>query len=282
MMYLFSGSSGPIFSARSLFVGAVLLLFTATACADLMIYPTRLVIDGNQRATKVELINNGSQTAMYRISLVNRRMSETGEFSDIDAPLPGEQFSKDMLRYSPRQITLAPGAGQTVRLMVRKPANLEPGEYRSHLLFSKQPSVQEGRNLIDDKEGVGVRITTLVGVSIPVIVRHGYTSAQVDLTGLKLSREGDRIVADFVLERSGNQSVYGDIIAMFRPSGGKAQVVGRASGVAVYTPNPSRQASIVTNLESGVTLSGGTLQITYREQAEDSGRILAQESLVIP
>ncbi|MCK2149278.1 molecular chaperone [Marinobacter alexandrii] len=282
MMYLLSGSSKSILSVRSLFVGAALLLFNATAFAELMIYPTRLVIEGNQRATKVEMINNGSQVATYRISLVNRRMSETGAFSGIDEPLPGERFSDDMLRYSPRQITLAPGSGQTVRLMVRKPANLEPGEYRSHLLFSKQPSVQGGRSPDSKDEGVGVRITTLVGVSIPVIVRHGATSAHVELTGLQLIRERDRVVASFVIGRTGNQSVYGDLVLTFRPDGEKPRVVGSANGVAVYTPNPQRKASIVTNLDPRVTLSGGTLQLIYREQAEDGGRLLAQESVMIP
>lgn len=272
----------PIRSARALLAGLALLLLNAPVFAELMVYPTRLVIEGNQRATKVELINNGSEAATYRISLVNRRMSETGAFSDVDEPLPGEQFSDAMLRYSPRQITLAPGAGQTVRLMVRKPANLEPGEYRSHLLFSKQPGVQEGRSRDSAGEGVGVRITTLVGVSIPVIVRHGATNAHVELTGLQLTKEGDRVVASFVMERTGNQSVYGDVIVNFRPNGGRKQVVGRANGVAVYTPNPRRQASIVTSIDSGSTLSGGTLQITYRKQAEDSGHLLAHESLAIP
>lgn len=280
MKYFFSGHSGPIPNARGLLAGLALLLFAVPAFAELMIYPTRLVIEGNQRATQVELINNGTQAATYRISLVNRRMSETGAFSEIGDPLPGEQFSKDMLRYSPRQITLAPGAGQTVRLMVRKPANLEPGEYRSHLLFTRQPNVQEGRSV--DGEGVGVRITTLVGVSIPVIVRHGATSAHVQLTGLQLVREGDRVVTRFVMERTGNQSVYGDLIVTFGPAGKNARVVGRANGVAVYTPNPRRQVSIVTNLAPGVRLSGGTLQLTYREQAEDGGHVLAQESVIIP
>lgn len=282
MLYLISAFSIPIRRAHTLFAGLALLLLAAPAFAELMIYPTRLVIEGNQRATQVELINNGSETATYRISLVNRRMSETGAFSDIDEPLPGEQFSDDMLRYSPRQITLAPGAGQTVRLMVRKPPNLEPGEYRSHLLFSKQPSVQEGRGQGDDGEGVGVRITTLVGVSIPVIVRHGETSAHVELTGLQLTRDRDRIVASFVMERTGNQSVYGDLIVRFTPNGREARVVGRANGVAVYTPNPRRKASIVTSMEPGAEIRAGTLQVTYREQAEESGRLLAQESLTIP
>jgi len=142
-----------------------------------MLYPTRIVFAGNQRAAQLELINNGTESATYRISLVNRRMSETGAFSGIDVPLPGEQFAEDMLRYSPRQVTLAPGAGQAVRIMVRKPANLAPGEYRSHMLFAKQPD-PEGRTSVESSNATAttrsaITLTALVGASIPVIVRHG-------------------------------------------------------------------------------------------------------------
>src|SRR5690606_39210727 len=113
---------------------------------------------------------SGIESTTYRLALVNRRMSETGGFTDIDQPLPGEQFADEMLRFSPRQVTLAPGASQTVRIMVRKPSNLAEGEYRSHLLFSQQPQAT-GSNSIEtrkDAKKIGVVITALIGASIPV------------------------------------------------------------------------------------------------------------------
>jgi P pilus assembly chaperone PapD len=55
----------------------LLLVLALPAHADLMLYPTRIVFEKNQRAAQIELINNGSKPATYRISLVNRRMTET-------------------------------------------------------------------------------------------------------------------------------------------------------------------------------------------------------------
>lgn len=265
----------------------LLLLPVSHAVAELMLYPTRIVLEGNQRAAQLELINNGTESATYRISLVNRRMSETGTFSDIDKPLPGEQFADDMLRYSPRQVTVAPGAGQTVRIMVRKPANLATGEYRSHLLFAKQPSPR-GRTSIESSDAetdneIGIMLTALVGASIPVIVRHGNTDAHVALTELDLRRPvGKTPALTLSLERSGNQSVYGDLTVSFTPTGGSEQVVARANGIAVYTPNPFRRASIALGQPDGLRLTNGALRVTYREQAEDGGALLAEAFLQLP
>lgn len=263
------------------------LTLPAAAFAELMIYPTRLIIEGNQRATKVELISNSHETATYRITLVNRRMDEFGAFADVDAARPGEQFAIDMLRYSPRQVTLVPGAGQTVRLMVRKPANLAVGEYRSHLMFSRQPDVAgmagtEAHERGSEPDAVGVEIRALLGATIPVIVRHGATEAEVGLQDLELGVEGDRAKLGFTIVRSGNRSVYGDIRATFTPEHGTPVVVGRANGVAVYTPNAKRRAAILLDQPGAGRLRHGILQLVYKEQAEDGARVLAERSLALP
>lgn len=269
-------------------LGTLLALLLANhALAELMLYPTRIVFAGNQRAAQLELINNGSESATYRISLVNRRMSETGTFSNIDSPLPGEQFAGELLRYSPRQVTLLPGVGQTVRIMVRKPSNLATGEYRSHLLFAQQPEARgstsiEARNSVAENE-IGIVLTTLVGVSIPVIVRHGNTEASVSLTHLDLQQPSNAApTLTLSMERSGNQSVYGDLTVSLTPVSGAEQVIARANGVAVYSPNALRRASLALQLPNGQRLTNGTLRVTYREQAEDGGKLLAEAALQLP
>ncbi|AKO51340.1 hypothetical protein ABA45_01955 [Marinobacter psychrophilus] len=45
-------------------------------------------------------------------------------------------------------------------------------------------------------------------------------------------------VLAFVVERSGNQSVYGYLTISLTPHSGSEQVITRANGVAIYTPNP--------------------------------------------
>ena len=270
-----------------LLAASLALLPLRAAWADLMVAPTRIVFDKNQRAAQLDLINSGSETATYRISVANRRMSETGEFSAIDSPGPGEQFAGDLLRYSPRQVVLAPGGGQTVRISLRKPADLAAGEYRSHLIFVKI-AAPKGASSIEAEAApsneVSVQLTMLVGLSIPVIVRQGETTASVALNGLGLLNPvaGQPATLAMNLQRSGNRSVYGDLSATFTPQGGPAQEVGKAGGVAVYTPNALRRVKLELKPPAGLTLTRGTLRVSFRERPDAGGKQLAEAAIELP
>lgn len=269
------------FFCRDVLISFLLLLAAAPVFAELMLYPTRIVIEGNQRTAQVQLINNGTESKTYRIALINQRMSETGSFSDVAEPLPGEYFADGMVRFSPRQVTLAPGTGQIVRIMARKSANLAAGEYRSHLLFSQQPDAMGSNNIEtrqDRKKGIGVMITALIGASIPVIVRHGKLDAEVKLSHLYLQSPEQAPFLALWMERSGNRSVYGDLTATFTPKGGAETVIARANGVAVYSPNLVRRVRLALGDKP---LTNGSLNVTFQEPAEAGGKLLAEAMLQV-
>ncbi|HEU4376656.1 MAG TPA: fimbria/pilus periplasmic chaperone [Telluria sp.] len=268
---------------QAVLLGSVLL--APLARADLMLYPTRLVFEKNQRAAQIELINNGTEPATYRLSLVNRRMSENGQFQPAEPAAPGELFAEPMLRFSPRQVTLQPGTSQTVRVMLRKPAELADGEYRSHLQFDKLAEVQGSNSVENQAEpgaGIGVVLTALVGASVPVIVRHGATSASVALSHLALSGPPTAPVLAMQFARSGNASVYGDLSVTFTPQGGAAQQIGKMAGIAVYAPNASRLAQLPLQPPPALALAHGTLSVTYHARPDAGGALLAQASLPLP
>lgn len=275
-------------TSRLRWVLAALAFVTGHATAQLMVHPTRIVLDDKQRAAQLEVINSSTEPATYRLSLVNRRMSEDGKFLPVDEAQPGEQFADAMLRYSPRRITLAPGTSQVVRILLRKPADLEPGEYRSHLLFAKQPDAAGAGAKSDGTgaksggaggDGIDIALNALIGVSIPIIVREGETQAELSIAKLALERETGTPVAAMELHRSGNQSVYGDLVASFAPKKGAPRIVGRAGGVAVYTPNPLRRVRLQLEPPPGFALADGTLTVSFREQG---GAVLAESSMRIP
>lgn len=270
---------------RSVMVGLLLALFLP-ARAELMLHPTRIVFDKNMRAAQIELINNGSKPASYRISLVNRRMTEAGQFEAAERAQDGERFADEMLRYSPRQVTLQPGTAQTVRVMLRKPAELAEGEYRSHLQFDKLPDVEGGASIESGgavASGIGVVMNALVGASVPVIVRHGSPGTSVRLGGLALQRgEGKPPHLALQFEREGASSVYGDIQVTFTPKSGAARSLAQVGGIAVYTPNRVRKATVPLQVPAGVALAGGTLEVSYRERLDAGGKLLAQASLDLP
>lgn len=266
----------------------VLCLAAPLALADLALYPTRIVLEKNQRAAQVELMNNGTTPETYRINLVNRRMGETGEFIALEAPGPGDQFADPLLRYSPKQVTVQPGSSQTVRILVRKPADLAPGEYRSHLQFDRVADTAAASSIEQsgkpDDKAIGVVITALVGASIPVIVRQGETQVSVTLTDLALLPAAGSAgpALGFQINRSGNRSAYGDLTVRFTPNGGKPVELAKAGALAVYVPNPLRRARMALQVPPGMALAGGTLSLSYRERAEAGGKMMAQASLTLP
>lgn len=273
---------------KLILLAALGLLCSRAALADLMLFPTRIVFDKQQRAAQVELMNQGKTPETYRINLVNRRMGPNGEFIAVEQPGPGEQFADAMLRYSPRQVTIPPGGSQIVRILLRKPEDLAAGEYRSHLQFDRVAEAT-GASSVEEvarrgAQDVGVTIQALVGASIPVIVRQGETSARVDLADLALqapTASGPGLLS-FQMKREGNRSVYGDLLATFTTTAGVTFEVARAGGVAVYVPNASRRVQLPLQLPAGNALPAGTLKLAFRERPESGGKLLAETSLSLP
>lgn len=271
--------------------GAGALLLAAAAFAqpsggNLLVTPTRVVLEGRQRAAELTLVNTGSTTATYRITLIHLRMDEGGGTREI-APgeeEPGERFADDLVRYSPRQVTLEPNLAQTVRMQLRKPSVLETGEYRSHLLFRAVPEAAPTPRASAPAGRLSVQLNAVVGISIPVIVRQGTTAAQVALSGLALAPAGSANPSPTLrlqIHRSGNRSVYGNLTATFQPATGRPVIVGLANGVAVYVPNGLRTAVIPLLPPPGVALSKGVVHVAYTRQDPAAGA-LAEAELRLP
>lgn len=279
----------PFFSPLSHALLALALCLTAPlAWADLSLFPTRVVLEPNQRAAQVELMNSGNAPETYRINLVNRRMGDAGEFMAMDGAAPGHLFADALLRYSPRQVTVQPGSSQTVRILVRKPADLEAGEYRSHLQFDRVADSTDANSIEQasqpDSKAIGVVLTALVGASIPIIVRHGETQASVTLSDLVLlpAAGTGSPALDFQINRSGTRSVYGDLVVRFTPRDGAPVELAKAGALAVYVPNLLRRARLSLQVPPGTALAGGNLTVSYRDRAEAGGKLLAESSLPLP
>ena len=228
----------------------------ARALGGLLVAPTRLVFEGRQRTGQLTLVNTGSRTATYRISLVRLRMTETGEFRQVQAPDSAELFADTLVRFSPRRVELPPGVPQTVRLQLRLPADLPVGEYRAHMLFRAIPSSAPEESVrADPVTGVQMRLRAVYGVSIPIIVRHGTLVAGLGLSDLRVEQvPGADPPARLAvtLNRSGDGSVYGDLRAVLVRDGQPDLVVGVARGLAVYTPNPRRTCVLPLRLPASL------------------------------
>ncbi|WP_029036115.1 fimbrial biogenesis chaperone [Salinimicrobium xinjiangense] len=247
----------------------ITVLFTAPLFAqgDLMIMPKRLVFDGSQRSQEINLANTGSDTAVYAISFVNYKMTENGNFEQVETPEEGQRFATDFLRYFPRRVTLAPNEAQTIRVQLTRTGNLEQGEYRSHMYFrAVEEQTALGVEEAEDAEGISINIKTVFGISIPIIIRHGASTTQVELQDLVLDTSGEQITLSLSINRSGNMSVYGNLKAEHISTNGKTTEVGTVKGVSVYTPNSKRNFRFELRDAAGIDLNNGRLRISYSEE----------------
>src|SRR6476661_8651235 len=114
--------------AAGLAVAALLPTPAASGVGDLLVAPTRLVLDG-RRGAEIILNNIGDEPATYRVSVEFRRMTEKGELVDVATPSATDKAAEDMIVYAPRKITLAPHEPQAIRIAVRQQQGIADGEY---------------------------------------------------------------------------------------------------------------------------------------------------------
>lgn len=258
------------------------------AAGQLMVSPTRIVFEGNERTKQVNLINNGSETGRFRISFVRRKMTEDGKFEEVSENEPG-MYSDDIVRFSPRQVTLQPGQSQIVRLMLRKKRDMQDGEYRSHMLFQSlpDPAATDINQLADNNsKELTIQLIPVVGITIPVIVRQGKLNSTVSLSDFEL-KQANTVKAEKILSlkinREGNSSAYGDFRVYFTPKGGESVVIAQVNGVAVYTPLASRSVEIRLQTSAGLNLSNGELHIIFLEPGKDEVTgLLAESRFAVP
>lgn len=255
----------------------------AVGMGDLLVAPPRVILAGRERSAELTLVNTGSAPATYRISFINLRMDEAGSMKEIEQEGEGERFAAAMIRYSPRQVTLEPNVAQTIRLQVRKPADLEEGEYRSHILFRAVPDLEKlggGVEGQESAEGLQIRLIPVYGVSLPVIVRHGETAVNLRLSDLRIEAGPDGLPAlAGTLHREGNRSAYVGITARLKGSG---EVIGQVKGLGVYVPNAYRHIGLDLQLPEGRKLGEQTVVVTVTDAETLEERTLAEAELVVP
>lgn len=245
----------------------------ARAAADLLVAPTRVVLDDRARSAEVVLNNIGERPATYRISLEVKRMTAEGELVDVEQPSAADAQAIEMVSYAPRRVTLAPGQPQAIRIAARKPEGLPDGEYRVHMLFRAVPDAAtpepEGTT---PQGGFSIQLTPIYGITIPVIVRQGALTATAGVAGAQIAAGEDGPQLEVELTRSGDRSTYGDIRVL---KAGHAKPVFLARGVAVY-PEVGRRSIGFALAPEQVQALKGAATVQYVEVTDAGERLLAE------
>lgn len=250
----------------------------ATAQGDLLIAPTRLVLDG-RRGGEIILSNVGNEAATYRVSLELRRMDSEGYLHEVeDADVTAsEQAALDMVRYAPRRVTLPPDQPQSIRISARPGAELPDGEYRVHMSFDALPKVTAVSNEPAPGEGVAIRLTPIYGITMPIIVRKGQLEVTAGLANpaIEQGERGPTFAIDII--RQGAASIYGDLLVYKQ---GIADPVFVVRGLGVYPEIQARRSTFALDPEQAAIMKG-PVRVEFREALGSGGGILAELDTVL-
>jgi P pilus assembly chaperone PapD len=267
--------------ATGLFFLCVCANLSLQAQGDLMVYPKRVVFEGSVKTSELNLANTGNDTARYNISIMQYRMNEDGSFTEIKVPDEGQNFADKFLRFYPRSVILGPKESQTIKVQLTKTNLLTPGEYRSHIYFRAIPNAKPlGDEEKKDTTSLSIRLIPIFGITIPVIIKVGDSDAKVTLSDLNFTIQNDTIpLLQVKMNRTGNMSVYGELSATYHSTSGKTTVVGKASGIAVYTPIPARKFQLSLIRNSKIDYHSGSLHVEYTSPSDTKPMKFAEADL---
>lgn len=260
-------------------LGGVMGAVPAQAQGDLLVAPTRVVMNGGGSA-EVVLSNIGSAPATYRITLELRRMDGDGDFSDVaeESANPVERAALDMIRYAPRRITLLPGQPQAVRISARPAPDLPDGEYRVHMGFRAIPAAMTPEEAAKEAAtgGLSIRLTPVYGITIPVFVRKGRLEASAALANPRFVKDGEQTFVELDMSRTGQRSVFG----MIEGKTARGEAVFQQRGIAIYPEVNQRKLRVPVTPEQQAKLTG-PIRIEYRELPENGGQLIAEVTSAI-
>lgn len=259
-------------------IGAFAMAPAASAQGDLLIAPTRLVLDGRQGG-EVILSNVGTEEATYRVTLELRRMGPDGSLEPV---AEGEEnavevASLDMIRYAPRRVVLPPGQPQAIRISARPGADLPDGEYRVHMSFNAIPKPQEVTDQVTDSSGISINLTPIYGITMPIIVRKGQLQVTGSLANPRLTQVQGQPAFAVDIGRTGTSSLYGDLVVT-KP--GVSDPVFVARGLGVYPEIGMRESLFGIPAEVADAMRG-PVRIEFREAPENGGATLMAMDAVL-
>lgn len=233
----------------------------------------RVVFEREKRAEVITVINSSNREITYRVGWRHFVMTRDRALNAVpESELPDSvKPAADFIRYAPRRFTLAPKTSQQIRLILRMNSDVADGEYRSHLWIRPEEEVErlkfreelKQRNKSGSKTS-GVSMRMLSGVTMPVIIRKGSLSAEVDVSNLSAKQTPGFIDVSHSLLRSGDRSVYGSLEYICNQGAGGAYSIRSVKGIAVYPEVNQRDFSARIPKPEGESACQ-TLSVEYYE-----------------
>jgi len=240
----------------------------------------RIVFEGPKRSDIITIMNNTAKEQTYRLGWRHYRMDENRSLVHIPdgQDTSGIKWADEMIKYAPRRVTIPPGGSQQIRLLLRRPRDLAPGEYRAHLWIVTETETADFAAEKAQKGQQSFRLTMQPALTLPVFVRHGDLTAKASITDAKLTKTQTGGNISFILNREGDRSLYGDLRIVCTASG-KEFEASYTRGTAVYTEVKRRILDYDFNFPPEQAANCSRVRVEYIADKDDTlygGQVMAQ------
>ncbi len=263
-----------IVNLNTLFIAATMLAVASPAVANIagvMVAPTRVILEGGSRSEQMIIVNNSKKPQVFRVSFRNMAFPPEGPV-DVTEPKDGQMFADSMIRVSTREIRLKPNETQVLRVLLRKPEGLAPGEYRSHMTLTGLPD--EENPLVADKlnDQLAIRLLPIYSYTFPVIVRQGALASKLKeakISLLKAMPDGS-VEMKLDVASEGNKSIFYDAY-LIDPKDKKSAPFMQVKNMSIYWPGLNRQTNFILTKRQYERYKAGGMTLKLQEVSNIGG-----------
>ena len=282
--------------------GAASNVTSAPIAANININPKRITFDRAGKSATISIFNQGNAEGAFDVEFIDRIMLPDGQIvpvsdaaakPELKSTLDRLKSAKAMVVVTPRRIKVAANAGQAIRVRAMATADTPPGEYRTHLTVTGIPPADVGLTAEDaasQKEGqLSFRVNSVLGISIPVILRVGPVDVRAGIENVAISYENlspdgravpvRTAILAFELVRVGANSLFGDLEVRGAKERGDGQPLGSVRGIGVYPEIDRRFVKVPLRR---VPAAGERIEVQFRDDDTAPGSVLSKASLMVP
>lgn len=210
----------------------------------------RFVLNDTERSTSFRIFNKGGEETQCDLGLTHYIVAENGDFTKTDDLSLLHNPAKQLIRFSPRRVTIPPGGAQSSRISFRRIPNLADGEYISYMRLSCK------ENIKDLPKGVP-NINSQINYNLPIIIRHGQVKTESKLEQVKLISNTGTPFVSVRHARFSDASLIGAYQVVGKDSG---DIYGESKDVKIYAPSKYLDTKIMLS-----SLPKESLQLRFVE-----------------
>lgn len=257
---------------------AVLCAAPAAAQMPLEVSPLRMELTAGPGSTSTQAVtvtNGGKEAVRVRAILTDWELSRDGAPQFESAVQDGPFSATSWLRLAPPEVVIEPGKETAVRFSMTVPAGVQPGGYRTGVLFEFSPAtgdpVARARSVQFRN-----RIATLIYINI------GQPPMAAELTDLRQRTAGPQVQIVATLKNTSRRSVRTKGTLVIYDTAGKVLREMPVPDVPLLPESERDVAIVATDADKNLTLPPGEYRVEVKLDLGLPALVVGETTLKVP